>query len=1150
MAEDGERVRTDAGSTPPAHKPAVTAPVLDAQPIPMPPMGPATMPGRSAVAMMQGRIEQERHGAMVWRDFNLDVVAMLDARERTDNPAGGLSQPDAAIRDNARAEAAKAGAVFAIATKDLRTLANPSAGGSEFNEIIARRGIWVQTGYQFTTSGSRLLAEERVDDPRLPRGWTYAKNRLTKAGVETELSLEIDPSGRPKAITRDVTTASSVGFDATGANLTVTSGTTTKKSTVQGDRKEEHEQGTTHTVSVLGATPGYTRDEVRDKLTVAPGGDGKKQVTTDSSKVTIDSSGASRGTTKSSQDGDQLTSKTQAVALKRGDGVATVGLSASRKKGTVDEEGTLTKGTTRSVSGGAGLYNDKELGTGLGGDFAADNTYTRKGLDLGMKSGGGGRWFVNVKKIDANPEQVLLITSIVLSGSVGVSVGTAGAMTPGADPSSGALSPGAADAATKDKVGVSVTGGIAASERATFAHKVSIEKAKEYLAIMAQNGEGGSLPEHRMLQAGFRDGWGNVGRAWQSRTPDQVAADAAKLGKDEYQEHSSDRTLSGGIAVKATAGDVELGGSYGRTSKSQVTSRVTGSDEESVDVSMTVNQVDTDSYGANLKLGLAGGSYGRDLGISAGKVYLFHVPSGNKAVIAELLGATTVSDLVRLWNKYPTFMKGRSELAGKTDTEKLGLSVGPVNLKLAGTGTYAEKVDYDESGSRTGATYSGASDTGGSVGVGTVDISATDQRTFTGSVEDKAGANDEARSSGKSERGSTTFSAAKTWQAVKNLQDPLKVVTDGPGSLIKTDKTVDRGLHYGNEDYDWIVWQAHDERAWMAKVSSPARMPDWRAAMFAIQRASRWKVDADGRNGHYEYDAHKVQQALATWNAKADPDRLDATDSLVRGTGGQGGVMAAFPGPLAGFEADFRRYVVQDQIRDSKSLKAADAALTAGPAGGFDPASVAELYGKALTDLQAIQGKLQALHDGLKDQAAQFTTAGMHAEMMGRIVTRLTAVRNEISATQERIAESTIATRASAPLPVKGGKVDPAAAAQRDADLAAATRAAEDDKRTRDAQLGQTEARTNFDQMWRHNADIHRLVEKAHHLYAKSVYNASEANTALSDAKGLLSAWDKLRERNEVLVTRHALGDWLRGPDPAILRARYSTVWDQTHQGY
>lgn len=1072
------------------------------------------------------------------RDACLAQAAAIEARASAEGRR--VTDEESARAAKLRTTAEVAGSLYRDLGKDIETLTGPGASNQAINEVIARRGTApavARTTKDLT--GLELLEAEGQEGGRVSSGWGVSGNRLTRSGatVGSEVS---EKKGGPVSRTSESSDTASVGLDS-DRNLTVAWGTGDKTRTVDPYASVERGTTKTNTLSLLGDRVGYTHETV-ERTDLDLGAPMVRTTSVEKTTYAADSTGVSRSHTDSLRQGDRLDSVKTDVGFKRGDGALTFGGSLTRRAGTVKDEpggtekergeGTLTKGSTATAGGKAGLYNDKELGTGAGADGAGEYGYTRKGLDLGVKAGGGGRWYVNVKKVEGSSTEVLVITSIVLSASLSLSAGTSGTLNDG--------SPGWGDAASKDKLGVTLTGSAARSERATYANKLGVDQAKEYLEIMARNGEGGSLPEHRLLQVGFNQGWDAARKAWNSRTPEQLAAAAPELGKDEYQETSKDTSLGGNLAGKLSAGDFELGGSLGHAHQQQVTARVTGTDDTSVTVRMTVNRIDSDSYGASMKLAAVGGSYDLSKSASEGSVYEFVVPRTDRAIIADLLAAKTLDDLVAMRGRYSALLKGYSDLKGKSDTEKFGLSLGPVKATLAGTGSYTEKIDRDATGKEKGATFTGSSDTGGSIGFGSVALGSTEQRTFEGTVERGAGASGEDRLTGKSEHGSTTFSAGKTWDAVKGAaSDPLKLVTDGPGSLVKNEKTTDRAMFYGSEDYDNIVWLSHDEKAWMDRVSSPSRRPEWRRTMRAVRAASHWEEGKDGHSGRWAYDPNKVQQALAAWNAAADPTRLGAVDSLVRGKSGDGGVLASFPGELASLEPEYRALVVQDAVRDSKALKAAEDVFVRQPDDHPDFAAVNTAYVAAITDLAGILARLEALNTGLKDQAAKFAVPGMHGEMMARLSARLNSARQELSAARERAANAARGVTGAV-----HGAADPEGAA---AEVTAPSPPAQDGIVAADPAAGEAEAKGNVDQMWRHNAALWNLLDRAHYSFAKSVYNAAESNQALRDANRALADWDRLRKRNAALVRAYQLGDWLHGPDPAPLHTRYGEVYRETH---
>jgi hypothetical protein len=742
----------------------------------------------------------------------------------------------------------------------------------------------------------------------------------------------------------------------------------------------------------------------------------------------------------------------------------------------------------------SGLTHDANEGAGVGaGGTLGATVPVGRGVTLGPTVGAGARWNVNVKAVPGTDE-VDVETTINLSESASLTVGAGG-----------------------DRGGASVTGGVSGTQRAAYSHRMSGAAAKRYLEVMHANGNGGELPEHELLRIGASGNWAEAARRY------AAGRGTRPLELHESEELSSSTTTEAGAG--ANVGGV--GGSYSKSHTDEVSARVTNEDGETYAISVTINHIDAENKGVTLDVGLVGGSVGLSASVSAGQAYYFNVPLSEPGVKDRIVAAKRLSDLQHLVSTYHAYLGRSAKLEGQTKGTNIGVSIGPASATMGGTGTQQRTTEFDPEGKKTGSTVVASNTTGGSIGIGSVQIGDSETETFAGEVDEHGGAEGEQLAVGKAQQTASAFSPGKTLEAVKHaVKDPVKLKATGVGGLVKSETTKDRSLYYDQGSHDRIVGEAHDDRAWWRHVPPGTMLaPDWGRLMYALRRVSTWVDTPEG--GRWSYDASAVQAAIGAFVGSDTGDRLDAVNFTVRPAGTvDGGVLAGFPGPLAGLEHDFKRYAVNDPVKNSKSVHAVENQVKAHFGAGTqpDPAAFEALVKTALDDMAAVKQHLDALHAGLKDHGGDFTQPGTHGEMMALLTRRRGDVANEVQYLYDQRASSKAAA---------GGKPDPAADAERQrADLAHA----------------EAQARERFDQMWRYSASISGLLGHADALTKKERgLDFPAINRDLDSAAGQLAKWRELRTKNTEEVTRHNMGGWLNGPDPADLAAWYDKVYKAAH---
>ncbi len=744
--------------------------------------------------------------------------------------------------------------------------------------------------------------------------------------------------------------------------------------------------------------------------------------------------------------------------------------------------------TAAHSAGGGGLRLDNQ-GASFGAERTVGANVTVRGVTIGPQVGAGGNWGVSVVAAPGEPDKVLITTMIDLTGSGSVSAGARG---------------------------VSISAGISVEHRAAFGNTLSGAAAKPYLDAMRNNGTGGTFPEHQLLRLG-------IGGNWKAATELYAQLRGGNVRKGQSIETTTATTAHAGAGAEGGAGTVSAHANYGRSRTDEVTVRIANQDDANYDVAVTVNRIDAETAGGGLDVAKVGGSVGFEKHVSTGQTYHFAVPIGDQDAKQAIENARAVADLARLARTYGAYFRGLSRLTGSGKRSSVDVSVLGAKFEMGGAGEMQQSVDSDAEGHKTGSSITASNITSGSVGAGRYHVGDSTKEEFSASVDEHGAADNKQLALGKS-----------GYESSSSISIP---------GLTKNATTTKPSLYYANAAFDRVVGEAHDEHDWWQHVNPGTHLADdWRALQNRLKSTSHW-VEAEG-GGHYEYDATEVQAAIGAFTAGDTSGRLRNIDNIIHGTTGGAdlGTEAAFPAAVAGYEADFKQYVVVDPVGNSKTVREVDNAVKERAQTGQDDdrSGLIELAQRAIEELSIVEQHLDALHAGLKDHEPDFTQAAVFAQMMERISQRRRSVRNEIAAMRDVIEPH---TKISPPDAVTGDQAKPAPAA-----------GAADVKPDPEAEQKKTHAeetaKENVEHMWEKNAALWQLLGEAETLINKGDFreNVDAINTDLRRAKELLDDWRAKRKANREAIQTYGINATFDGPNPdEVLGPRYERAWNAVH---
>jgi HNH/ENDO VII superfamily nuclease len=261
---------------------------------------------------------------------------------------------------------------------------------------------------------------------------------------------------------------------------------------------EERKSRTTTTAHKLDLAEGsYEYSHTAERTQSAPG---TSTAQTRETRVKVGLGGVSGTTGKTVRVGSEERSRSTTAGFERGDKSVGFAISETNKRGQVDAEGKMVKGTESSKKSSAGVILDREE---VGGKAATTRDFKQihaKGVQTGVTTSADGRLTLGVKRVaDSDPPLYDLVLTIKLSASVGGAGGVERGASAGVD------------------VRASGSGVV------QFRHRLSDIEADQYLADLgvAAGGEAkGTNPELAIVATAGRSG----GAASEGLVPDLMAA--------------------------------------------------------------------------------------------------------------------------------------------------------------------------------------------------------------------------------------------------------------------------------------------------------------------------------------------------------------------------------------------------------------------------------------------------------------------------------------------------------------------------------------------------------------------------------------------------------------------------------------------------
>jgi hypothetical protein len=650
--------------------------------------------------------------------------------------------------------------------------------------------------------------------------------------------------------------------------------------------------------------------------------------------------------------------------LQRSEGQIGIGGKVTSQSGTVEgppDKQAMVKGTEISVQGAAGVVSD-EKGLGIGANVGASAKETlRKGVSLTDTASAGGRCQSIVKEVpDSDPPTFNITTTISFNVSLGTSLAGEKDFKDTKDESGKAGS----DAKATASVGVSL--GFVAS--ASFTQKLPEEQAKKYLDDIANNGRGGSFPEHQILATGVSQGWEQAANLYKSLVSSAVFAKSLKAGQEI--ETSTATNVGGDLALggQSESAGLSVGVKASATASHKVTLTEKGLGGDKLQVTAKIEDETGTSAGASVSYGVAGmeGSAKH----SDGKARVVVMVLDQKAadfsdVLGEIRAASTGAELDRITAAHPGLLSKSTSQTSSSDGGTAGLNIGSAKATLGGVGALSEEMTRDKDGNIIGSTAKGSSQSGGNIGIG--DLKYTEQHTesYTGKVDEQG------KASGEIDQTDKTTSLTKTIGNLGRIaSDPLGTVMH-PTSLIGTE-TQSQGTDLADPEVMRYVFEALDAAAWNKKVVG-MNHDDWVACGKKIRAAvtvSNSEVTAVNK--------HAVQAALAEWSKIDVAGRNDPLTAIVRPTDGPVmGKAYAWPDGTEGFRPQWDALVTGDPMKSARAL------IQAGK------------LQSAVEALKTVQGSLQSLSNQISTKQKVWSDAdmdGQFAEMMGHINARISEV--------------------------------------------------------------------------------------------------------------------------------------------------------------
>ncbi|MCE7009673.1 hypothetical protein LWC34_43725 [Kibdelosporangium philippinense] len=731
--------------------------------------------------------------------------------------------------------------------KDLTLLNEPGASDQALNALIARRKAAVSVGPTTDTSGA---------------GWQVGSSGLTSSSQS--VTSQVNDGG----YVQTSTTTSSTTIDSTGwANKksetnTLANGSDSASQTTTTDRKVDIANG-------LNYTSGSSQK------TEASG-----ESRTTGSSSTVGTSGYSTTTEDTKTVGSTVDSTKSTSAITRGDGKLGWSDSETRKTGTQDGKGALTKGSETTSSSNAGVIAGPD-GVGAYGGGSKSFTQTRaKGMSTGQTVGLDGKVVANVTQVPGSePARYQVTLTVSLSGKAGLSGNAAGESELQGGKASGGLS-----------------GSVSASGTGTFVHVFNEDEAQKYMASVTAGGAGSGPKELQVIK---QLAAGNLADAKALLTNAQaslMSADGvAGLKEGESGEITIDLkgevggNLGGdmaGFGVKGTAS-----GSKGVKLKRSVARK---GGKIVIDVAM--DYTDSLGAGATVSMDLASGGYSGSKSETQTEGATFTLDPDNRAYQEQfdaIAGVRSVESLRHVAQTHKDLVSSSTTGSGHGTTSTATAGAAGVGVEIGTTNSYDEKVTVGEYGKTS--TFTGTE--GGSLaltGPGGVKVSHSETNTVSASVGiDGTATGDLSTTTSGTDLGG---SAAALGKALTD--NKLGLLTGSAKVMQETTEVC--GMALSDGDFATIAAVAEEVNRWKKVEQDGDVYSDWIRLRFKI-------VKAKG-------DRTVIAKALAEYGADHE-GATKAIGRIVRSVGSaQGGTLYDWPGALSAEKAQYAALITGDPL--------------------------------------------------------------------------------------------------------------------------------------------------------------------------------------------------------------------------------------------
>jgi len=830
------------------------------------------------------------------------------------------------LLDKAVADAEKAADQVSA---DLDALANPATRRDEFAAILAR-----------AKSKATLSSATEID--------TGAESLAKKLPGEFSETKTTSSFADGRAMTSKEEKKRSIGLD----GVTQTTNKETTETTADGSWKTSQEK----TAKV--GPKGVSLEE--KKTFEAERGD--KKVTLEKGKSTeVGKDGVTQttSTTLTRSDGS-ATSNTTTGGVERGEGK--LGGSLGKTNSETDTAGDVT---TKGAKGKAGAMAGEK---GYGGFAEAEGKVSREtksGFKTGAVAGLNSNIVCNIGDPEGEPPLYPLTLEVNLGGSINLSAGQ-----------------GKKDAAVQSGVEAKVGAAVFMKHK----HMLGEAEAASYVQALKDISAGGkgaaTHKEFAIIQAGIQQGWKVAQAMFRSGgKPLSPAMLAALTQTGDSIEVGGGKNIGAKAAVSVKAVSVEAG----VEESDEHSTKVTRNKEGTLDVDMSAGSTSKTSGKVGINSGIVGGSAGRSHTVKTTAGYEITIDPKNDpdGKLFEALSACgNAADYDAFLAKYgkKVTVKGKTVGRAESDTEEVGLSVGPAKVGIGLNSGIAEEKTTDGEGKLKGSKVVGTAGGGGAVELGGMSIGD--------SVADAATAERDADGNASLDL-SRTRKATDLDKVVKVVKGKIPFVGDdekdketgalakatGGGKESETQSQDVAGIKLSNKDLDRIGLIACNEWSrWRSAVRRYQEIGDWDNAGKAIRAAK-------GERG-------VVADELARFIGGDKIHRLDMVNHFIR----PGGDVSAgrgyeFPESLKSLRAEYDKLVVGASEQQIAQVAEKEGAQKAGEAG------------KKIFD--SLEKLLQAF-----TSAKDFAQPAVKAEMLSAITNRkglvLAAMRKAAGKTSEQ----------------------------------------------------------------------------------------------------------------------------------------------------